>query len=92
MSIKVSGYIPKLYNVGKKCGDDVLAKRTIQIDEELITPKKCKKMCDDEIECKYFFIQYNPAESVTTCETFKTCDVAVQSNTIGATYEKLAGN
>ena len=55
----------------------ILQKRTIQIDEELIIPKKCKKMCDDEIECKYFFIQYNPAEGVTTCETFKTCDVAV---------------
>lgn len=91
MNDLVTGYIPKFYQDGNKCGDGLISKRTIQIEGENITPKQCKKLCDNENECKYFFFYYNPAEGVTNCETFKTCDQLLLTDFAGSTYEKVEG-
>ena len=85
------GYVIEVDTKSEICGNDFLSKHTIHIKNERITPKECRIVCDEDDNCNYFFIYYNPEESTTQCITYKSCANRRAYTIAGTTYRKVRG-
>ena len=88
----VPGYVAEIDSKKEVCGEVHITKKTIHINNKRITPKECRLLCDSDMDCKYFFIYYNPYESATRCITYKSCAQRESYTFAGTTYRKVNGN